>query len=96
MVIIIGGATNGQFIKLSLPLLPHLESWDINILSYRIVGRIGRSRKPFERCQAQTSAQGMLVITIIYSFLCHCALDKRNYLEQLEYAPLLAASMPFS
>ena len=38
----------------------------------------------------------MLVITIIYSFLYHYAPDKRFYLEQLEYAPLLAASVCFS
>lgn len=38
----------------------------------------------------------MLVITIIYSFLCQYVLDKRNYLEQLEYAPLLGAPMCFS
>lgn len=31
VVIIIGGATNGQIINLSLPLLPDLESWDIDI-----------------------------------------------------------------
>lgn len=38
----------------------------------------------------------MLVITIIYYFLYHYAPDKRFYLEQLEYAPLLAASVCFS
>lgn len=66
----------------------------LHFLTYRARIVVGiRWRMECSECCQAYSEYVVNVSTIIYSFPYHCALDKKNYLEQLEYAPLQAASL---